>query len=136
MAPTFLHSPRGARAAAHLLQGLQVRRSPDDRPSGRAVCRHPHRPRGSVPSRFRTSPERQSAGLSFSAAANGFFFHSVQIRTSINQHVTKSKEFSWIRHIVITVALLAGTNTLVILVPTIRDIFGFVGRCLPVCVCV
>ncbi|XP_008314291.1 sodium-coupled neutral amino acid symporter 2 isoform X2 [Cynoglossus semilaevis] len=49
------------------------------------------------------------------------------IRTSINQHVTKSKEFSWIRHIVITVALLAGTNTLVILVPTIRDIFGFVG---------
>lgn len=60
----------------------------------------------------------------------------MQIRTSINQHVTKSKEFSWIRHIVITVALLAGTNTLVILVPTIRDIFGFVGRCLPVCVCV
>uniref|UniRef100_A0A665V4A8 Sodium-coupled neutral amino acid symporter 2 n=1 Tax=Echeneis naucrates TaxID=173247 RepID=A0A665V4A8_ECHNA len=36
-------------------------------------------------------------------------------------------EFSWIRHTVITVVLLAGTNALVIFVPTIRDIFGFIG---------
>uniref|UniRef100_A0A665V3L3 Sodium-coupled neutral amino acid symporter 2 n=1 Tax=Echeneis naucrates TaxID=173247 RepID=A0A665V3L3_ECHNA len=49
------------------------------------------------------------------------------IRTSINQHVSSSKEFSWIRHTVITVVLLAGTNALVIFVPTIRDIFGFIG---------
>ncbi|XP_071358548.1 sodium-coupled neutral amino acid symporter 2 [Trachinotus anak] len=49
------------------------------------------------------------------------------IRTSINQHLSSSKEFSWIRHTVITVALLTGTNALVIFVPTIRDIFGFIG---------
>uniref|UniRef100_A0A8D0AND7 Sodium-coupled neutral amino acid symporter 2 n=1 Tax=Sander lucioperca TaxID=283035 RepID=A0A8D0AND7_SANLU len=36
-------------------------------------------------------------------------------------------EFSWIRHTIITVVLLAGTNALVIFVPTIRDIFGFIG---------
>uniref|UniRef100_A0A4W6FYV2 Sodium-coupled neutral amino acid symporter 2 n=1 Tax=Lates calcarifer TaxID=8187 RepID=A0A4W6FYV2_LATCA len=49
------------------------------------------------------------------------------IRTSINHHLSASKEFSWIRHTIITVCLLAGTNALVILVPTIRDIFGFIG---------
>ncbi|XP_022605407.1 sodium-coupled neutral amino acid transporter 2 [Seriola dumerili] len=49
------------------------------------------------------------------------------IRTSINQHLSSSKEFSWIRHSIITVVLLAGTNALVIFVPTIRDIFGFIG---------
>lgn len=49
------------------------------------------------------------------------------IRTSINQHVSSSKEFSWIRHTIITIVLLAGTNALVIFVPTIRDIFGFIG---------
>uniref|UniRef100_A0A8C7F1T1 Sodium-coupled neutral amino acid symporter 2 n=1 Tax=Oncorhynchus kisutch TaxID=8019 RepID=A0A8C7F1T1_ONCKI len=35
--------------------------------------------------------------------------------------------FSWIRHTIITVVLLASTNCLVIFVPTIRDIFGFIG---------
>uniref|UniRef100_A0A8D3CB76 Sodium-coupled neutral amino acid symporter 2 n=1 Tax=Scophthalmus maximus TaxID=52904 RepID=A0A8D3CB76_SCOMX len=49
------------------------------------------------------------------------------IRTSINQHLSSSKEFSWIRHTIITIVLLASTNALVIFVPTIRDIFGFIG---------
>ncbi|KAK0141598.1 Sodium-coupled neutral amino acid transporter 2 [Merluccius polli] len=49
------------------------------------------------------------------------------IRTSVNQLLCASKEFSWIRHIVITVVLLASTNLLVIFVPTIKDIFGFIG---------
>uniref|UniRef100_A0AAY5L550 Sodium-coupled neutral amino acid symporter 2 n=1 Tax=Esox lucius TaxID=8010 RepID=A0AAY5L550_ESOLU len=38
-----------------------------------------------------------------------------------------SKDFSWIRHTIITIGLLASTNLLVIFVPTIRDIFGFIG---------
>ncbi|CAL8323849.1 unnamed protein product [Lota lota] len=49
------------------------------------------------------------------------------IRTSVNQLLCASKEFSWIRHVVITVVLLASTNLLVIFVPTIKDIFGFIG---------
>uniref|UniRef100_A0A8C2ZB18 Sodium-coupled neutral amino acid symporter 2 n=1 Tax=Cyclopterus lumpus TaxID=8103 RepID=A0A8C2ZB18_CYCLU len=49
------------------------------------------------------------------------------IRTSVNHLLCASKEFSWIRHTIITVVLLAGTNALVIFVPTIRDIFGFIG---------
>nr|XP_046235039.1 sodium-coupled neutral amino acid transporter 2 [Scatophagus argus] len=49
------------------------------------------------------------------------------IRTSVNHLLCASKDFSWFRHTVITVALLAGTNALVIFVPTIRDIFGFIG---------
>ncbi|KAM6985671.1 sodium-coupled neutral amino acid symporter 2 [Aplochiton taeniatus] len=49
------------------------------------------------------------------------------IRTSVNQLLCASKEFSWIRHSIITICLLAFTNILVIFVPTIRDIFGFIG---------
>ncbi|KAL0962969.1 hypothetical protein UPYG_G00347820 [Umbra pygmaea] len=49
------------------------------------------------------------------------------IRTSVNQLLCASKDFSWIRHTIITVCLLAGTNILVIFVPSIRDIFGFIG---------
>ncbi|XP_075867445.1 sodium-coupled neutral amino acid symporter 2 [Nelusetta ayraudi] len=49
------------------------------------------------------------------------------IRTSVNHLLCASKDFSWIRHIIITMVLLAGTNALVIFVPTIRDIFGFIG---------
>ncbi|XP_076006993.1 sodium-coupled neutral amino acid symporter 2 [Genypterus blacodes] len=49
------------------------------------------------------------------------------IRTSVNHLMCSSKEFSWIRHTIITMVLLAGTNALVIFVPTIRDIFGFIG---------
>ncbi|CAM4561417.1 unnamed protein product [Leuciscus chuanchicus] len=49
------------------------------------------------------------------------------IRTSVNQLLGASKDFSWPRHIGITVALLVCVNILVIFVPTIRDIFGFIG---------
>uniref|UniRef100_A0A671TBA9 Sodium-coupled neutral amino acid symporter 2 n=1 Tax=Sinocyclocheilus anshuiensis TaxID=1608454 RepID=A0A671TBA9_9TELE len=49
------------------------------------------------------------------------------IRTSVNQLLGASKEFNWPRHICITVALLVCVNILVIFVPTIRDIFGFIG---------
>uniref|UniRef100_A0AAX7U8V4 Sodium-coupled neutral amino acid symporter 2 n=1 Tax=Astatotilapia calliptera TaxID=8154 RepID=A0AAX7U8V4_ASTCA len=49
------------------------------------------------------------------------------IRTTVNHLLCPSKEFSWVRHTAITVFLLAGTNALVIFVPTIRDIFGFIG---------
>ncbi|XP_051976827.1 sodium-coupled neutral amino acid symporter 2-like [Xyrauchen texanus] len=49
------------------------------------------------------------------------------IRTSVNQLLGASKGFSWPRHICITVALLVCVNILVIFVPTIRDIFGFIG---------
>uniref|UniRef100_A0A8C9VYT8 Sodium-coupled neutral amino acid symporter 2 n=1 Tax=Scleropages formosus TaxID=113540 RepID=A0A8C9VYT8_SCLFO len=49
------------------------------------------------------------------------------IRTSVNQLLCASREFSWLRHIIITVVLIGGTNMLVILVPTIRDIFGIIG---------
>uniref|UniRef100_A0A3P9K3N8 Sodium-coupled neutral amino acid symporter 2 n=1 Tax=Oryzias latipes TaxID=8090 RepID=A0A3P9K3N8_ORYLA len=49
------------------------------------------------------------------------------IRTSVNHLLCAQKEFSWIRHAIITVVLLAGTNILVIFVPSIRDIFGFIG---------
>ncbi|ERE84314.1 sodium-coupled neutral amino acid transporter 2 [Cricetulus griseus] len=49
------------------------------------------------------------------------------IRSSITHLLCAAKEFSWWRHSVITVAILAFTNLLVIFVPTIRDIFGFIG---------
>ncbi|KAM4675389.1 sodium-coupled neutral amino acid symporter 2 isoform 1-T2 [Discoglossus pictus] len=49
------------------------------------------------------------------------------IRSSINQLLCAGKDFSLIRHIIITVLILAFTNCLVIFVPTIRDIFGFIG---------
>ncbi|XP_051547482.1 sodium-coupled neutral amino acid symporter 2-like [Myxocyprinus asiaticus] len=49
------------------------------------------------------------------------------IRTSVNQLLGASKDFSWPRHICITLALLVCVNILVIFVPTIRDIFGFIG---------
>uniref|UniRef100_A0A3B3QY04 Sodium-coupled neutral amino acid symporter 2 n=1 Tax=Paramormyrops kingsleyae TaxID=1676925 RepID=A0A3B3QY04_9TELE len=49
------------------------------------------------------------------------------IRTSVNQLLCSPAEFSWLRHTIITVLLLGATNAFVILVPTIRDIFGFIG---------
>uniref|UniRef100_A0A8C3KRN3 Sodium-coupled neutral amino acid symporter 2 n=1 Tax=Calidris pygmaea TaxID=425635 RepID=A0A8C3KRN3_9CHAR len=49
------------------------------------------------------------------------------IRSSITQLLWAGKEFRWWRHCSITVALLTFTNVLVIFVPTIRDIFGFIG---------
>ncbi|KAK7808124.1 hypothetical protein U0070_021417 [Myodes glareolus] len=49
------------------------------------------------------------------------------IRSSVTHLLCATKEFSWWRHSVITVAILSFTNLLVIFVPTIRDIFGFIG---------
>lgn len=49
------------------------------------------------------------------------------IRSSITHLFCASKDFSWWRHSIITVSILAFTNLLVIFVPTIRDIFGFIG---------
>ncbi|XP_016537023.1 sodium-coupled neutral amino acid transporter 2-like, partial [Poecilia formosa] len=49
------------------------------------------------------------------------------IRTSVGHLLFPGKDFSWIRHTIITLTLLAGTNILVIFVPSIRDIFGFIG---------
>nr|XP_060633547.1 sodium-coupled neutral amino acid symporter 2 [Anolis sagrei ordinatus] len=49
------------------------------------------------------------------------------IRSSITQLLCSGKEFSWLRHCAITFVLLVFTNILVIFVPTIRDIFGFIG---------
>ncbi|XP_054998001.1 sodium-coupled neutral amino acid symporter 2 isoform X2 [Sorex araneus] len=49
------------------------------------------------------------------------------IRSSITHLFCAAKDFSWWRHSIITVSILAFTNMLVIFVPTIRDIFGFIG---------
>ncbi|XP_017287086.1 sodium-coupled neutral amino acid transporter 2 [Kryptolebias marmoratus] len=49
------------------------------------------------------------------------------IRTSVSHLLCPNKDFSWIRHIIITMVLLGGTNLLVIFVPTIKDIFCFFG---------
>ncbi|XP_058414421.1 sodium-coupled neutral amino acid symporter 2 isoform X1 [Diceros bicornis minor] len=49
------------------------------------------------------------------------------IRSSLTQLMCPAKDFSWWRHSIITVSILAFTNLLVIFVPTIRDIFGFIG---------
>uniref|UniRef100_A0A665V9D8 Sodium-coupled neutral amino acid transporter 4-like n=1 Tax=Echeneis naucrates TaxID=173247 RepID=A0A665V9D8_ECHNA len=40
---------------------------------------------------------------------------------------TNTQSFSWTRHMLIAAAILAFNNMLVIFVPTIRDIFGFIG---------
>lgn len=52
----------------------------------------------------------------------------LQIRSSVTQLLCAGKEFSWVRHCIITGAILVCTNILVIFVPTIRDIFGFIGE--------
>ncbi|XP_060770335.1 sodium-coupled neutral amino acid transporter 4 isoform X2 [Neoarius graeffei] len=49
------------------------------------------------------------------------------IRSSIITLLFAGREFSWIRHILIAAAILFFNNLLVIFVPTIRDIFGFIG---------
>ncbi|KAG2460280.1 S38A4 protein, partial [Polypterus senegalus] len=49
------------------------------------------------------------------------------IRSSITTLLFNGREFSWLRHMLIAAALLAFNNLLVIFVPTIRDIFGFIG---------
>lgn len=49
------------------------------------------------------------------------------IRSSVTTLCFAGKEFSWIRHFLIAAVILAFNNLLVIFVPTIRDIFGFIG---------
>ncbi|XP_072528556.1 sodium-coupled neutral amino acid transporter 4 [Salminus brasiliensis] len=49
------------------------------------------------------------------------------IRSSIVTLLFAGREFSWIRHILIAFGILIFNNLLVICVPTIRDIFGFIG---------
>ncbi|MBN3281484.1 S38A4 protein, partial [Polyodon spathula] len=49
------------------------------------------------------------------------------IRSSITTLLFARREFSWVRHFLIAAVLLVFNNLLVIFVPTIRDIFGFIG---------
>ncbi|XP_016537021.1 sodium-coupled neutral amino acid transporter 2-like [Poecilia formosa] len=49
------------------------------------------------------------------------------IHTSVGHLLFPGKDFSWIRHAITTLTLLAGTNILVIFVPSIRYIFGLCG---------
>ncbi|XP_077957113.1 sodium-coupled neutral amino acid transporter 4 isoform X1 [Gasterosteus aculeatus] len=49
------------------------------------------------------------------------------IRSSITTLLFSGREFSWIRHMLIAAGILTLNNLLVIFVPTIRDIFGFIG---------
>ncbi|NXA67359.1 S38A4 protein, partial [Mohoua ochrocephala] len=49
------------------------------------------------------------------------------IRSSISALLFPKRPFSWIRHFLIAVVILAFNNLLVIFVPTIKDIFGFIG---------
>ncbi|XP_072233750.1 sodium-coupled neutral amino acid transporter 4 [Leuresthes tenuis] len=49
------------------------------------------------------------------------------IRSSITTLLFSGRDFSWTRHMVIAAVILAFNNMLVIFVPTIRDIFGFIG---------
>ncbi|KYO47676.1 sodium-coupled neutral amino acid transporter 4 [Alligator mississippiensis] len=49
------------------------------------------------------------------------------IRSSISTLLFPKRPFSWIRHFLIAAVILAFNNLLVIFVPTIKDIFGFIG---------
>ncbi|XP_039869556.1 sodium-coupled neutral amino acid transporter 4 isoform X2 [Simochromis diagramma] len=49
------------------------------------------------------------------------------IRSSITTLLFSGREFSWTRHLLIAAFILVFNNVLVICVPTIRDIFGFIG---------
>ncbi|KFO27260.1 sodium-coupled neutral amino acid transporter 4 [Fukomys damarensis] len=49
------------------------------------------------------------------------------IRTSVITLLFPRRPFSWIRHFVIATIIIALNNVLVILVPTIKYIFGFIG---------
>ncbi|XP_067251111.1 sodium-coupled neutral amino acid transporter 3 [Chanodichthys erythropterus] len=49
------------------------------------------------------------------------------IRRAVLQLLFANEPFSWMRHILIAVCLLFAVNLLVVFVPNIRDIFGFVG---------
>ena len=59
----------------------------------------------------------------------------LQIRSSINTLLFSGRDFSWIRHLIIAAVILLFNNLLVIFVPTIRDIFGFIGMCVCAYMC-
>ncbi|CAJ0956520.1 unnamed protein product [Ranitomeya imitator] len=50
-----------------------------------------------------------------------------KVRTSLTTLLFPGRPFSLLRHFLIAFVLLAFNNTLVIFVPTIKDIFGFIG---------
>uniref|UniRef100_A0A673N6I8 Sodium-coupled neutral amino acid transporter 3-like n=1 Tax=Sinocyclocheilus rhinocerous TaxID=307959 RepID=A0A673N6I8_9TELE len=52
---------------------------------------------------------------------------TITIRRAVLQLLFPDKPFHWVRHISIAVCLLFLVNLLVIFVPNIRDIFGFIG---------
>lgn len=72
--PSFPHSSCGARAAAHLLQGLQGRRAPSHCAPGRADRRHPHRPCGAFPCKCSKRERRLFFFLEFVCFV---FFHTI-----------------------------------------------------------
>uniref|UniRef100_A0A8B9Q0E2 Solute carrier family 38 member 4 n=1 Tax=Apteryx owenii TaxID=8824 RepID=A0A8B9Q0E2_APTOW len=49
------------------------------------------------------------------------------IRSSVSALLFPKRPFSWIRHFLIAAVILAFNNLLVIFVPAIKDIFGFIG---------
>lgn len=49
------------------------------------------------------------------------------VRCSVTTMLFPGRDFSWIRHSLIAIGLIIFNNLLVIFVPTIRDIFGFIG---------
>ncbi|XP_065544748.1 sodium-coupled neutral amino acid transporter 4 [Lathamus discolor] len=49
------------------------------------------------------------------------------IRSSLSELLFPKRPFSWIRHFLTAAVILAFNNLLVIFVPTIKDIFGFIG---------
>ncbi|NXH43357.1 S38A4 protein, partial [Dicaeum eximium] len=49
------------------------------------------------------------------------------IRSSVGALLFPKRPFSWIRHFLIAAVILAFNDLLVIFVPTIKDIFGFIG---------
>lgn len=54
---------------------------------------------------------------------------SLQIRRAVLQILFPDKPFSWPIHIGIAFCLIFLVNVLVIFVPSIRDIFGLIGKC-------
>ncbi|XP_046763180.1 sodium-coupled neutral amino acid transporter 4 isoform X3 [Gallus gallus] len=56
-----------------------------------------------------------------------YFVFNSRIRSSISALLFPKRPFSWIRHLLIAAVILAFNSMLVIFVPTIKDIFGFIG---------
>lgn len=52
----------------------------------------------------------------------------LQARKAITFLLFPEKKFNWIRHIGIMIVLLTFINILVVFVPTIREVFGIIGK--------